>query len=125
WLLPEPVLGDGHGSLLDAIGQVAKVPDELLVHDPGQAGGHRLGGHESLLPHHARAVASRLGAPSPASRRSLESLYSKASASASQLASRTFSDTPTVPQTSLSSLDSMTTRTRAAVPARALITRTL
>src|SRR5208337_2905111 len=58
-------------------------------------------------------------------RASRESLYSKASMSASQLASMTFSETPTVPQTESWSRLSITTRTRAAVPARALMTRTL
>src|SRR5947208_10855602 len=56
---------------------------------------------------------------------SLNSLYSKLSIKASQLASMIFSLTPTVPQTSSPSRDSITTRTRAAVPARALTTRTL
>ena len=57
--------------------------------------------------------------------RVLESLYSKLSHRASQLASITFSSAPTVPQTSSSSLLSMTTRTRAAVAASELRTRTL
>jgi hypothetical protein len=56
---------------------------------------------------------------------SLNSLYSKLSASASQLASTTFSLTPTVPHTSAPSRDSTTTRTGAAVPAFAFTTRTL
>src|SRR5205823_14944202 len=56
---------------------------------------------------------------------SLNSLYSIESTNACQLASMMFSLTPTVPQTSLLSRDSMTTRTRAAVPALALTTRTL
>ena len=56
---------------------------------------------------------------------SLNSLYSKESTSASQLASMMFSLTPTVPHTLPSSRLSMTTRTRAAVPSLALTTRTL
>lgn len=56
---------------------------------------------------------------------SLNSLYSTLSTSASQLASMTFSLTPTVLQTSFSSRLSMTTRTRAAVPSAELMTRTL
>ena len=56
---------------------------------------------------------------------SLNSLYSKLSTRASQLASMMFSLTPTVLQTSAASRDSITTRTLAAVPARALTTRTL
>lgn len=56
---------------------------------------------------------------------SLDSLYSIASTSASQLASMMFSLTPTVPQTSWWSEDSMITRMRAAVPASLLTTRTL
>jgi len=47
------------------------------------------------------------------------------SASASQLASITFSLTPTVPQTASPSVLSIDTRTLAAVPSWALITRTL
>ena len=47
------------------------------------------------------------------------------SASASQLASITFSLTPTVPHTRWPSVLSIDTRTRAAVPSWALITRTL
>jgi hypothetical protein len=53
------------------------------------------------------------------------SLYSTLSTSASQLASMMFSETPTVPQIDCLSRDSITTRTRAAVPARAFTTRTL
>jgi len=53
------------------------------------------------------------------------SLYSTLSTSASQLASMMFSETPTVPQMDCLSRHSITTRTRAAVPARALTTRTL
>ncbi len=56
---------------------------------------------------------------------SFSSLYSTLSTSASQLASMMFSDTPTVPQSESWSRDSIITRTRAAVPARALTTRTL
>src|SRR5262249_6382986 len=56
---------------------------------------------------------------------SLNNLYSNASTNASQLASMMFSLTPTVPQTSPLSRHSITTRTRAAVSARALTTRTL
>jgi hypothetical protein len=52
-------------------------------------------------------------------------LYSTLSTSASQLASMMFSETPTVPHRDCLSRDSMTTRTRAAVPSRALTTRTL
>ena len=51
--------------------------------------------------------------------------YSKLSTRAIQLASITFSLTPTVPHTSLSSWLSITTRTPAAVPASELIARTL
>jgi hypothetical protein len=51
--------------------------------------------------------------------------YSKLSTRAIQLASITFSLTPTVPQVSVSSWLSMTTRTPAAVDASELITRTL
>ena len=53
------------------------------------------------------------------------SLYSTLSESASQEASMMFSDTPTVPQIESLSLDWIITRTRAAVPARALTTLTL
>ena len=56
---------------------------------------------------------------------SLNSLYSIESTSASHDASIMFSLTPTVPHTSEPSRDSITTRTRAAVPARAFTTRTL
>ena len=56
---------------------------------------------------------------------SLHSLYSIASTKASQLASMMFSLTPTVPQTSCSSMLSMKTRIRAAVPASEFTTRTL
>jgi len=57
--------------------------------------------------------------------RSLCSLYSTLSRSASQEAWMIFSDTPTVPHRLSLSRDSMITRTRAAVPSRALTTRTL
>jgi len=53
------------------------------------------------------------------------SLYSTLSTRASQEASMMFSDTPTVPQFESLSRDSIITRTRAAVPSRALTTRTL
>ena len=56
---------------------------------------------------------------------SLYILYSKLSTSAIQLASMTFSLTPTVPHMSNSSSLSMTTRTAAAVAASELMTRTL
>jgi hypothetical protein len=52
-------------------------------------------------------------------------LYSTLSTRASQLASMTLAETPTVPQSDCLSRDSITTRTRAAVPSRALTTRTL
>ena len=52
-------------------------------------------------------------------------LYSMLSTRACQEASMMFSETPTVPQCSLLSRDSMTTRTLAAVPAPELMTRTL
>jgi hypothetical protein len=55
----------------------------------------------------------------------LKSLYSILSTSACQLASITFSDTPTVPHLFLPSPDSIRTRTRAAVPSAAVKTRTL
>ena len=51
--------------------------------------------------------------------------YSSASVSASQLASMTFVETPTVDQLEWSSADSIKTRTRAAVPSLVLTTRTL
>ena len=53
------------------------------------------------------------------------SLYSTESVRASQEASMMFSETPTVPQIEVLSRDSIITRTRAAVPALALTTRTL
>ena len=56
---------------------------------------------------------------------SLNSLYSNESSSARHDASMMFSLTPTVPQTASPSRHSITTRTRAAVSARALTTRTL
>ncbi len=55
----------------------------------------------------------------------LKSLYSILSTSACQLASITFSDTPTVPHLFFPSPDSISTRTRAAVPSAAVKTRTL
>src|SRR5579883_1824326 len=69
-------------------------------------------------------VRHRFSAVQPRASSSLNSLYSIESTSASQLASITFSLTPTVPHTSLPSRDSITTRTRAAVPARGFTTRT-
>jgi hypothetical protein len=56
---------------------------------------------------------------------SFRSLYSTLSTRACQEASITFSETPTVPQIEFLSIDWMMTRTRAAVPALALTTRTL
>src|SRR5690606_13602972 len=56
---------------------------------------------------------------------SLHSLYSMLSTRACQLASITFSWTPTVPQVPWSSALSMITRTLAAVAASELMTRTL
>ena len=53
------------------------------------------------------------------------SLYSTESTSACHEASMMFSETPTVPQIESLSRDSIITRTRAAVPARAFTTRTL
>ena len=52
-------------------------------------------------------------------------LYSTLSTRAFHDASMMFSDTPTVPQIAFLSMDSITTRTFAAVPSRALTTRTL
>src|SRR3989449_6435145 len=60
-----------------------------------------------------------------AERRSFTILYSMLSANACQLASMMFSETPTVPHFSLWSPDSISTRTREAVPLLAAKTRTL
>src|ERR1039457_1118696 len=56
---------------------------------------------------------------------SLCSLYSIESTSACQLASTTLLDNPTVPHRRLPSVDSISTRTRASVPAPLSSTRTL
>ncbi len=67
------------------------------------------------LPYVARAVQSP----------SLSSLYSMLSTSAFQLACITFSETPTVPQTPLPSVEVIRTLTDAAVPSRSSRTLTL
>src|SRR6266849_390630 len=90
--------------------------------------GQRLGSGGRMLyfePRQQRMQEADGGQRTSQTSSSLNSLYSIASTNASQLASMMFSLTPTVPKTASRSRHSMTTRTLAAVSARALTTRTL
>ncbi len=125
------------------MGPLAK--NELRTESQTQSQKRSLGSHESLradtpfLPHPEKIFNTQSVAhlsvrfesgdgPAEASRLHpfrKTSLYNRLSMIASQLASMTFTETPTVVQDSVPSVDSISTRTFAAVPSLASSTRTL